>query len=227
VVKEPGPSSPWWILPSGRIRPEWWLAVGPALIWLDYASGPDNQLPALYVLPVFVAAWYSGARAALALSIAIPLAHLMFVIAIWTPPPGIATLVAVVLRGSVVTFIGLVFARQSDHERQLRRDLERRHVLEMRAEQLRVVQVTMRTVQDIVNNCLNQVQLLRLDAEGRVSPESVNLFDQAIRDASARLKELADLEAYAEKQMAIGTGLDVGEIEPGRAGPQRAQEEPG
>jgi SNF family Na+-dependent transporter len=41
-----------------------------------------------------------------------------------------------------------------------------------RPEQLRVVHVTMRTVQDIVNNCLNQIQLLRLDAEGLVPEES-------------------------------------------------------
>jgi hypothetical protein len=70
----------------------------------------------------------------------------------------------------------------------------------------------MRTVHDIVNNCLNQLQLLRLDAEGLVSAESVKMFDRAVKDASSRLKELADLEAYAEKQMEMGTALDVGEI---------------
>ena len=48
----------------------------------------------------------------------------------------------------------------------------------MRAEQLRVVQVTMRTVQDIVNNCLNQLLLLRMDAEGHVPAESLELYDQ-------------------------------------------------
>jgi len=45
------------------------------------------------------------------------------------------------------------------------------------------------------------------DAEGRVSAESVNLFHHAIKDASSRLKELADLEAYAGKQMEMGTAL--------------------
>lgn len=50
----------------------------------------------------------------------------------------------------------------------------------MRAEQLHVVQVTMRTLQGIVNNCLkHQLVLLRLDAVGDVPAESLTLFDQA------------------------------------------------
>jgi hypothetical protein len=215
---DPGPTTPWWVLPSGRIRPVWWLAVVPVLIGFDYAAGPDTPMPSLYVLPVCVAAWYSGQRAAVALAVAVPLAHLVFVLALWPQPAGVWRIVwTVVLRATVVAFIALVFARQSDHERQLRRDLEQRHALELRAEQLRVVQVTMRTVQDIVNNCLNQLLLLRLDAEAYVPAESIESFDRAIKDASSRLNALADLEAYAEKQMEIGTGLDAGEAGLSRA----------
>ena len=92
-------------------------------------------------------------------------------------------------------------------EREARRQTEQREA--ERAEQLRVVHVTMRTVQDIVNNCLNQIQLLRLDAEGLVPEESLRLFDEAIQDTTAKLKELGNLEAFAEKQMAIGSGLHV------------------
>jgi hypothetical protein len=119
-----------------------------------------------------------------------------------------------ILRAAVVAFIALVFARQAEHERELRRDLERRHALHVQAEQLRVVQVTMRTVHDIVNNCLNQLQLLRMDAEeGHVSAESIRLFDEAITDAASQLKRLGDLDVYAEKQLGVGTALDVGETE--------------
>ena len=74
-------------------------------------------------------------------------------------------------------------------------------------EQLRVVQVTMRTVQDIVNNGLNQLQLLRFDAEGHVPAESLALFDDAIRETVKSSTALGDLEAYAEKPMAAGAGL--------------------
>jgi PAS domain S-box-containing protein len=82
----------------------------------------------------------------------------------------------------------------------------------LEAERLRVVQVTMRTVHDIVNNCLNQLQLLRLDAEGKVPLESLVLFDQAIKETSMKLNAMGDLQAYAETQMAIGTGLDTKDL---------------
>jgi signal transduction protein with GAF and PtsI domain len=85
---------------------------------------------------------------------------------------------------------------------------------QLQAERLRVVQVTMRTVQDIVNNCLNQLQLLRVAAEGHVPPESVIIFDEAIRDASAKLRRLGNMEVFAEKPMAVGTGLDAGGAAP-------------
>ena len=207
-------SRPWWVLPSGRIQPVWWLAVAPVLIWVDYLAGPNSQVPVGYALPVCVAAWYSGQRPALSLAVLLPLAHLGFLLTVWRVPVGMSLIALAILRASVVAFIALVFARQSEHERELRRDLERRHALRLRAEQLRVVQVTMRTVHDIVNNCLNQVQLLRMDAEeGRVSPESIKVFDEAIHDAASQLKRIGDLDVYAEKQIGVGTALDVGATE--------------
>src|SRR4029434_3845509 len=74
----------------------------------------------------------------------------------------------------------------------------------LQAERLRVVQVTMRTVQDVVNNCLNQLQVLRISAEGHVPQESLHLFDEAIHDASAKLRAMADVKTFTEKRMAIG-----------------------
>jgi hypothetical protein len=76
------------------------------------------------------------------------------------------------------------------------------------AERLLVVHVTMRTVHDIVNNCLNQLQLLRSDAEGHVPEESPRLFDQAIHSAAAQLKALGNMEEFTEKRMEIEMGLD-------------------
>jgi signal transduction protein with GAF and PtsI domain len=78
----------------------------------------------------------------------------------------------------------------------------------LQAERLRVVRMTMRTVHDIVNNCLNQLQLLRFEAEGHVPEESLALFDQAIAFAASELKTLGDADQFTEKQMEIGIGLD-------------------
>jgi len=83
-----------------------------------------------------------------------------------------------------------------------------RREVSLQDERLRVVQVTMRTVQDIVNNCLNQLQLVRFEAaEGHVSEEALTIFDGAIQETAAKLTALGDLHAYTEKTMAIGLGL--------------------
>jgi signal transduction protein with GAF and PtsI domain len=84
------------------------------------------------------------------------------------------------------------------------------HEMRLQAERLRVVRLTMRTVQDIVNNCLNQLLLFRLSAEGRMPEESLVLFDEAVYETAEKLKALGDVEAFAEKELEIGTGLDRG-----------------
>ena len=104
----------------------------------------------------------------------------------------------------VTVFLLVIAAFVVDHVLAVRRT---QHEIRLQAERLRIVKVTMRTVQDIVNNCLNELQLVRLEAEGHGSQESLALFDEAIHETSAKLRTLGDLEAYAENQMAAGTGL--------------------
>jgi signal transduction protein with GAF and PtsI domain len=82
------------------------------------------------------------------------------------------------------------------------------HEAQLQAERLRVVHMTMRTVQDIVNNCLNQLQLLRFDAEGHVPQESLMLFDHAIETAARKLRALGNLQVFAEHPMEVGPGVD-------------------
>lgn len=77
----------------------------------------------------------------------------------------------------------------------------------VQAERLRALQATMRTVQDIVNNALNELQLIRFEAEPFVSPDVLARFDETIHGTAAKLRELGDLKAYVETQMAAGTGI--------------------
>jgi hypothetical protein len=87
---------------------------------------------------------------------------------------------------------------------------QRAHEAQLQAEQLRVLRLTMRTVQDIVNNNLNQLQLLRLEAESHVSEATLTLFDHALQDTATKLRTLGNMAVFAEKPMAGGPGLDVG-----------------
>jgi hypothetical protein len=77
----------------------------------------------------------------------------------------------------------------------------------LQTERIRIVHVTMRTVQDIVLNCLTELQLLRLEADGAVSAEALSVFDKSIHVTSAKLRALGELKTFAEKEMAIGPGL--------------------
>ena len=88
-------------------------------------------------------------------------------------------------------------------------DARLQHEVLLQAERLRVVHMTMRTVHDIVNNCLNQLQLLRFEAEGHVPDESLVLFDQAISAAAAQLTALGDATEFTETDMGIGIGLQL------------------
>jgi K+-sensing histidine kinase KdpD len=90
----------------------------------------------------------------------------------------------------------------------LQQQREQRVEALLQAERLRAMQATLRTVHDIVNNSLNQLQILRIDAEGRVPAASIAMFDTTIQETVSRLRALDDMTAYAEKPMAIGIGLD-------------------
>lgn len=83
--------------------------------------------------------------------------------------------------------------------------------LEINDERLKVLKATMKTVEDIVGNFLNNLQLFQLEAEEKnaLKPESLELMESIIHDAAARLKKLGDLEAIHEKHMAGGAiGID-------------------
>jgi PAS domain S-box-containing protein len=79
---------------------------------------------------------------------------------------------------------------------------------EIQLQRLRVFKATMRTVQDIVNNLLNGLQLVHLYDEGRQPAEMEALVDQTIQEAAVKLKALGDLETVKEREMSIGLGID-------------------
>ena len=79
---------------------------------------------------------------------------------------------------------------------------------EIQLQRLRVFKATMRTVQDIVNNLLNGLQLAQVEGEGQQSAEMQVLVDRMIQDASAKLRSLGNLEAVEETEMAAGLGID-------------------
>ena len=82
--------------------------------------------------------------------------------------------------------------------------------LEVQEERLKILRATMRTVNDIVGNFLNKLQLFQMEAEEKnaLLPESLELMDSIIQDTAKRLRMLGDLETIQEKPMCGNIGID-------------------
>jgi hypothetical protein len=101
------------------------MAMAVVLVWLDYAAGPDTSFPVIYVIPVILAAWYSGRRPAIALAVLVPLAHVVFLVAVWQPSgSSVALVAATAMRATVIVILALWFARLSEHERALQHHVQ-------------------------------------------------------------------------------------------------------
>ena len=84
----------------------------------------------------------------------------------------------------------------------------RQRQTELAVQRLRVLKATMRTVQDIVNNLLNNIQLFRMDAEGALPEETLKQLDAVVEEAASQIRALGNLDEVKEKQMALGVGID-------------------
>jgi hypothetical protein len=87
-------------------------------------------------------------------------------------------------------------------------EIRHRRRFRMETERIHVLRATMRTVYDVVGNRLNELQLLRMEAEGLVSAEALSVFDEAIRSMMDQLRALTELNRFAERPMVFGPGLD-------------------
>lgn len=91
-------------------------------------------------------------------------------------------------------------------------DLFQRHSREKRqhtlnADRLRTMRTTMATVEDIVNNLLNNLEYLRFTA-ARGAPldeEALKLLDEQIRLTTGKLNKLSEMDIFVDKD--LGQGL--------------------
>lgn len=115
----------WSFMPVGQIAPLWWLAAVLVLVVTDYLTGPYFQFPAVYILPVTIAAWFSGAAAGVALGVVLPLSRLAFMLTLWGEPWDATTILATAItRIGVFAIMAIMAARLADHERALAREVQ-------------------------------------------------------------------------------------------------------
>ncbi len=113
------------------------------------------------------------------------------------------------IKGHEIMFLGFFvvigFAIDINNRRKRHRKFR-----ELSEERVQAMKATMTTVNDIVNNALNSLQIFRLEAEknAALSPGSIHQFDAIIFDTASRLKNVHDLDVFVPHKIAEGlTGI--------------------
>jgi hypothetical protein len=101
--------------------------------------------------------------------------------------------------------------------------LRKRRQAEIEAEKLRILKATMRTVQDIVNNFLNNLLLFEMEVKSKVPPHTLDQLDELSLSTYEKLKALGDLEQVQESALAIGAGIELPPTAQRREGQQGAE----
>lgn len=108
-----------------RLPSFWWFGLAAALVFADYAVGPYVQFAATFVIPVFLAAWYSGLGPAAVLALALPLARVALMLTAWGEPwEAAAFFSTAAIRICVFLLVAFLVARLAEHERKLRQEVE-------------------------------------------------------------------------------------------------------
>ena len=111
-------------LPVVKVPPFWWALVVLALATADFVTGPYFQLPAVYVIPVALAAWFSGRNAGLVLAGALPLSRVLLMVTLWDEPWDTEVYVATaVTRIAAYVVMALMTSRLAEFERSLAREV--------------------------------------------------------------------------------------------------------
>ena len=94
-------------------------------------------------------------------------------------------------------------------DRETKRAEVERLQADVQRQRMRVFRATMTSVHDIVNNFLNSLQLVRLEAaDGRLSAEMLDTFDRLMTETAAHLKRLSEQQQLQEKELEVGLGID-------------------
>ncbi len=112
-----------------------------------------------------------------------------------------------VVSGFMLILVGLIVDRFLSARR-------KRHQAEVEAQKLKTLKATMRTVQDIVNNFLNNLMLFEIEAAAVMPDGSLEPLQELIQQTSQKLTALGDLESVREIPLAVGVGIDYAATSP-------------
>ncbi len=187
-----------------------WCSLGALLILLiDFNTSLGIASGVPYIIIVLISLKSPDKRYTIA--IAILCTVLVWIGYLGSPPSDVEMYKAYINRflsvlAIWVTTILTLLQRDSInqlHQERLK-NLQSIREAEIQQEKLKVLRATMRTVQDITGNFLNNLHFFKLgiDKNNSLSPESMKRLDQITQETTMRLNKLANLDEIREKKMA-------------------------
>jgi hypothetical protein len=104
-----------------------------------------------------------------------------------------------VLSGLVLIFVAMAVDRAL---------LRRRQRREVEARELQTLKATMRTVQHIVNNFMNNMVLFQIEADAVMPRGFCDPLGELIQETAQKLKTLGDVKSVRETPLAMGAGIE-------------------
>lgn len=193
-----------------NVRVSLWCGLGALLILLiDFNTSLGIASGVPYIIIVLISLKSPGKRYTIA--VAILCTVLVWIGYLGSPPSDVEMYKTYINRflsvlAIWVTTILTLLQRDSInqlHQERLK-NLQSIRETEIQQEKLKVLRATMRTVQDITGNFLNNLHFFKLeiDRNNSLSPESMKKLDQMTQETTMRLNKLANLNEIREKKLA-------------------------
>lgn len=193
-----------------NVRVSLWCGLGALLILLiDFNTSLGIASGVPYIIIVLISLKSPGKRYTIA--VAILCTVLVWIGYLGSPPSDVEMYKTYINRflsvlAIWVTTILTLLQRNSInqlHQERLK-NLQSIRETEIQQEKLKVLRATMRTVQDITGNFLNNLHFFKLeiDRNNSLSPESMKGLDQMTQETTMRLNKLANLNEIREKKLA-------------------------
>lgn len=106
-----------------KLYPLYWIVLSFLVLSLDYASGPLVQFPVFYLIPVTLAAWYSGRQWGFFLALVMPFFRICFVLVWQEPWTWMDTTINTVIRIMVLCFLVYLVDLAASQARSLKREV--------------------------------------------------------------------------------------------------------
>ncbi len=103
----------------------WWiyLAMGAAILALDWVSGPYLMFPVFFVIPIALSAWFYTAPCTIALTLLLPLGRVVIAAYIQQHTPPMYAVINGLIRVAVLGFIAYLVRRTARQTRELEKEV--------------------------------------------------------------------------------------------------------